>query len=192
MTNTINNTTSATITINLLDPEGNLIRNSKGEVQTTQISLTEQQLSSIVTNSMQVAIMHKQGKEIGNVMAELEEVIREVKIGNENVSATMSVGTPSNEAVVVIQGQTYGEVLIALAPPGIGKQELNNTMREAVTSQLGSGSDRIDISKVGATLVDFGFDIPANVTQFSVTEIVTEYIALTEGVDEDQSESNRP
>lgn len=192
MTNTINNTTSATITINLLDPEGNLIRNSKGEVQTTQISLTEQQLSSIVTNSMQVAIMHKQGKEIGNVMAELEEVIREVKIDNEIVSSTMSVSTPNNDAVVVIQGQAYGEVLIALAPPGIGKQELNNTMREAVTSQFGSGSDRVDISKVGATLVDFGFDIPANVTQFSVHEIVTEYIALTEGVDEDQSESNRP
>lgn len=192
MTNTISNTTSAMITINLLDPEGNLIRNSKGEVQTTQISLTEQQLSSIVTNSMQVAIMHKQGKEIGNVMAELEEVIREVKTENINVSTTMSVSALSNEAVVVIQGQIHGEVLVALAPPGIGKQELNNTMREAVTSQLGNGIDRVDITKVGATLVDFGFDIPANVTQFSVHEIVTEYIALAEGPDEDQSEPNRP
>lgn len=172
MKNQIHNSASATITINLLDPEGNLIRNSNGEVQTTQISLTEEQLSSIVSNSMQVAIMHKRGKEIGNVVAELEEVFEEAKNQICEESLTVSVSSRSRDSVVVIQGQSKGEVLIALAPPGMGVQELNSTMREVVTSQMGDGNEMIDISSVGATLVDFGFDIPTSITRFSVQEIV--------------------
>lgn len=199
----------SSIKINVLNENGEVVRDAAGNPETTFVQLSAEQLSDIVSHSMQIAIMQKNGLPIGNVLAELEQAIdaagaieqmkQNVGLRVEHIKVADGLAKAVGN-VIVLSSAKSDNLLVMLAPTGMPTHQVDQLLREAVvgTAQVPEATDdqtkiakeevEVNISQTRATLLDFGFSLPTHVSHYEVEQLVVEFIEMVEPAQDDDGE----